>query len=254
MFSAAMAAYLLINNNNTRTKFALAERGQLMRERAAVPTRDLESAGLEQVTKEWRFERVVLASVVPGKAKVIRNWAGPGLLEVRHDMHLGIDLDFPDPSTIGADRLANAVGVLDLYGEAPMIVVDFGTAVTFDIISADRAYLGGIIAPGVEVMTDYMHQRTALLPKIEIEEPKELIGKSTLGAMLSGAVYGYRGMIKEILSELRAELAPETHQVKTVATGGYAKLISAKIPSIDAILPDLTLEGMRVIANLNLTT
>ncbi len=247
-----MATYLLVNNNNTRTKFALAGPDGLQEERAAVPTRDLDSKSLDAVTKEWQFDHVVLASVVPHKAAIVRKWSGDQALEIRHDIPLGVELDFPDPSTIGADRLANAAAVVGMFEEVPMIVVDFGTAVTFDIISREHAYVGGIIAPGVEVMTDYLHQRTALLPKIEIQEPEELVGKSTRSAMLSGAVYGYRGLIKEILAELSRELAPDTHQVKTVATGGYAGLISAKIPAIHAVLPDLTLEGMRIIANLNL--
>lgn len=247
-----MAAYLLINNNNTRTKFALSDRDRLLAERDVVQTSELDTAALREIAARWEFERIVLASVVPAKAAIAREVFGQQLLEVRHDSKLGVALDFPDPSTIGADRLANAAGVVALFDETPAIVVDFGTAVTFDIISAERAYVGGIIAPGLDAMTDYLHERTALLPKIEIEEPAELIGKSTKAAMLSGAVHGYRGLIKEILQQLLAELAPSGDPVRTVATGGYAELISREIPAIDAVLPDLTLEGMRVIANLNL--
>lgn len=246
-----MADYLLINNNNTRTKFALADRDGLHEERDVILTRDLSRSQLERVVAPWQFDRVVLASVVPHKAAIVRQLFGQQLLEVRHDCELGVALDFPDPTTIGADRLANAAAVKALFDDAPAIVVDFGTAVTFDIISADLAYVGGIIAPGLDAMTDYLHERTALLPKIEIEEPAELIGKSTKAAMLSGAVHGYRGLIKEILQQLLAELAPDGKPVKTVATGGYAELISREIPAIDAVLPDLTLEGMRVIGNLN---
>jgi type III pantothenate kinase len=247
------AAYLLINNNNSRTKFALSDRDGLRDTRAVVETASMDEAELKRVTAGWEYETVVLASVVPRKAELVRTvWAGIPLIEVTHRLKLGVALDFPDPSTIGADRLANAAGIVALSDEVPCIVVDFGTAVTFDVISASRAYVGGIIAPGLSAMTDYMHERTALLPKIEIEEPKELIGKSTRSAMLSGAVHGYRGLIKEILCQLEAELTGGTRHVRTVATGGYAGLISAKIPSIDAVLPDLTLDGMRIIANLNL--
>lgn len=248
----AVARYLLINNNNSRTKFALAEAGQLLAERDWIETRRLDHAALAEFARRWDVENVVLASVVPEKARVVKEHFGDIVFEIRHDVELGVALDFPDPSTIGADRLANASGMVALYGEFPAIVVDFGTAVTFDILSREQAYIGGIIAPGLDVMTSYMHERTALLPKIEIEEPSELIGKSTRSAMLSGAVHGYRGLIREILEQLRAELAPESGWVKTVATGGYAELISTKIESIDAVLPDLTLEGMRVIANLNI--
>ncbi len=246
-----MARYLLINNNNSRTKFALAERDALAEERDVVETAELTVEVLEELARRWEFESVVLASVVPEKAKRVREVFSGGLIEIRHDLKLNVALDFPDPTTIGADRLANAAAVVGLFEEVPSIVVDFGTAVTFDIISADRAYVGGIIAPGLEVMASYMHERTALLPKIAIEEPVELIGKSTRSAMLSGAVHGYRGMIREILVQLVAELAPETGRVKTIATGGYAELISAKIETIESVHPDLTLEGMRIIANLN---
>ncbi len=249
------ATYLLINNNNSRTKFALSGRESLGHPRAVTDTASLDEAVLRNVTAGWAYDTVVLASVVPRKADCVRAvWAGAGrpFLEVNHQLDLGVALDFPDPAAIGADRLANAAAMVAMFKEAPAIVVDFGTAVTFDIISAARAYVGGIIAPGLNAMTDYMHERTALLPRIEIEEPAELIGKSTRSAMLSGAVHGYRGLIKEILRQLEEELTGGRTHVHTVATGGYAELISAKIPSIDAVLPDLTLDGMRVIANLNL--
>ena len=131
-------------------------------------------------------------------------------------------------------------------------MVDFGTAVTFDIITAERAYTGGVITPGLEVMTDYMYQRTALLPMIDLEEPAHVIGKSTKSAMMSGAIYGYRGMIKEILTQLGSEL--DEQAFKVVATGGYADLISAKIPDIQHVNPLLTLEGLRIIGNLNFNT
>lgn len=249
-----MAAFLLINNNNTRTRFALADRGGLRPEREVVETCRLDAAALEAIAGRWDFEKPVLASVVPRKAEIARQVFGGALQEIRHDLDLGVALDFPDPSTIGADRLANAAAVVALFEETPAIVVDFGTAVTFDVISAERAYVGGVIAPGLAAMTDYLHERTALLPKIEIEEPVELIGKSTRSAMLSGAVHGYRGLVDGILRQLARELAPRGGPVKTVATGGYAELISREIAGIDAVLPDLTLEGIRVIANLNLET
>lgn len=251
------ADYLLVNNNNSRTKFALATRDGLLEVRANLPTSGLTPQLLQETVANWPFHTIVLASVVPAAAAIIRStFSDKPLIEVSHRLDLGIVLDFPDPSTIGADRLANAVAVTGLFHRAPAIVVDFGTAVTFDIISADLAYVGGIIAPGLDVMTDYMHQRTALLPKIDLEEPAELIGKSTRSAMLSGAVHGYRGLIKEILARLTENLAPanaDSPPAKPliISTGGYAQLISAKIGSIDSVHPDLTLEGMRLIANRN---
>ena len=110
------------------------------------------------------------------------------------------------PSQIGADRLANAAGVLTRHG-APAIIIDFGTAVTFDVISDEPAYCGGVIAPGLGAMSGYLPQKTALLPDIELEEPPSAIGKSTVHAMQAGAVFGYRGLVREIIARIRAELA-----------------------------------------------
>lgn len=117
------------------------------------------------------------------------------------DSRLGVGIDYPSPRQIGADRLANAAGAVAYYGY-PCIVVDFGTAVTFDVIGPERTYLGGAIAPGLASMGDYLARNTALLPAIEPHEPKHAIGTSTVEAMHSGAVYGYRGMVKEILAKL----------------------------------------------------
>ena len=153
------------------------------------------------------------------------------------------------PTRIGADRLANAVAVAALYGW-PAIVVDFGTAVTFDIISEQKNYIGGVIAPGLEAMTNFLYQRTALLPKLSLKEPRRTIGKSTIEAMLSGAVFGYRGLVREILGRIKAEQFP-CKKVYIVATGGYAQLIAGRLPEIGVIRPHLTLEGLRIVANLN---
>jgi type III pantothenate kinase len=129
-------------------------------------------------------------------------------------------------------------------------VVDFGTAVTFDIVSQQRAYIGGVIAPGLEAMTNFLYQRTALLPKLSLKEPRSAVGKSTIQAMLSGAVFGYRGLVREILSEIRAEQFSRK-KVHVVATGGYAGLIARGVPEIGVVHPNLTLEGLRIVANLN---
>jgi type III pantothenate kinase len=125
------------------------------------------------------------------------------------------------------------------------VVVDFGTAVTFDVVNAGGNYVGGIIAPGLAAMTDYLHEKTALLPKIKIRETKSVIGKSTEEAMLVGAVHGYRGLVRELIGELKREL--RVKKLPVVATGGYARLIAAKLPEISAVLPDLTLEGLRLV-------
>jgi type III pantothenate kinase len=145
--------------------------------------------------------------------------------------------------------LANAAAVALLYGW-PAIVVDFGTAVTFDIISEENNYIGGVIAPGLESMTNFLYQRTALLPKLSLREPRSAIGRTTMAAMRSGAVHGYRGLVREIIARIKAERFAG-RKIKVVATGGYARLIAAGLPEIQAVHPDLTLEGLRVVGNLN---
>jgi type III pantothenate kinase len=126
-----------------------------------------------------------------------------------------------------------------------VVVVDFGTAVTFDVVNARGNYVGGIIAPGLAAMTSYLHEKTALLPKIEIRDIKTSVGKSTEEAMLVGAVQGYRGLVRELIGNLKQELRAK--KLPVVATGGYAKLIAAKLPEISAVAPDLTLEGLRLV-------
>ena len=238
-----MPDFLLVNLNNTSTKFALGDRERLLN-RKVVPTKNLSAKNIRQLTRSWKFDRVMIGSVVPAKTSLFRRLFQTRLLELSPQLDLGIGIDFPDPSTIGADRIANAVGVVHRHG-APAIVVDFGTAVTFDIVSKDRDYLGGVIAPGLGVMTDYLYDRTALLPRIDLEEPVQVIGKSTRAAMLAGAVYGYRGLVRQIITEIVAQLEGKA---KIVATGSYAALIAAKLPELQIVDPDLTLEGLRIIA------
>jgi type III pantothenate kinase len=246
----ARAEFLLIDNSNSFTKIALATRTAVLQTRK-LPTRDVSPAALEKTLRGWRFEAAVLSSVVPEKGAIIEaSLGGVKLLRVSAKVQLGVGIDYPRPKTIGADRLANAASVAALFG-APAVVVDFGTAVSFDIISREKNYLGGVLAPGLEAMTDYLHQRTALLPKISLLEPPSAIGKSTRHAMLAGAVYGYRGLVREILAQITRELAPGK-KPRVIATGGYAELIAAGLPEIDSVEPGLTLEGLRIIGGLNL--
>lgn len=242
--------FLLIDISNSRTKIAGSDRERLSDQHAIIPTKILSAETLAELPWTKNASRVVLSSVVPEKNRVLQEIYGDRLLIVSHDIELGVQIDYPQPETIGADRLANAAAVAALHG-APAVVVDFGTAVTFDIISRAGAYVGGVIAPGLEVMTDYMYQRTALLPKIDLLEPTEIIGKSTKSAMMAGAVHGYRGMIKEILTEIYDEFGKDGKAPKAIATGGYAELISDKIAQIDVVDPEFTLQGLRIIGTLN---
>lgn len=246
--SSRQAELLLINNNNTRTKFALATRTEVVEHRA-IPSREVSEESVRALLSDWEYDKVVLASVVPANVPaLIAAQAGRPLVEVSHLIELGVAVDFPDPSKIGADRLANAVAVAARPLDGPVVVVDFGTAVTFDIIDARPAYIGGVIAPGLDAMRHYLHERTALLPEIEIARPPSAIGKSTVHAMQSGAYHGYRGLVLEILARIGGEMGGPA---KTIATGGYAALIADGLPAIGSVEPHLTMQGLLRIAELN---
>jgi type III pantothenate kinase len=230
---------LLIDVGNTNTDFALATPTRILRT-TSLPTCSLRGIPF----KTEHITAVVLASVVPAATGRLRRWVPMAPIIVSGTADLGIGIRYPNLKQIGPDRLANAVGVVRLYG-APAIVVDFGPAVTFDVVNAAGEYVGGVIAPGLSAMTDYLYQHTALLPKIRVVEPKHTIGKSTIGAMQVGAVVGYRGLVKEILTALQRE--PGMTRATVVATGGYAQLIARQIPLIRHVNPLLTLEGLRFI-------
>lgn len=242
--------YLLIDVSNSYTKIAVASK-QRVSTPVRIATGELSSSVVAAFLRRRRVRKVVVSSVVPEKdsaiSKAAHNKAEVLLLDWK--MNLGVAIDYPKPQSIGADRLANAAAVAELYGY-PAIVVDFGTAVTFDVVSERRAYVGGVIAPGLEAMTNFLYQRTALLPRLLLKRPKRAVGRSTIEAMRSGAVFGYRGLVREILGQIRAEQFPR-RKVVVVATGGYARLIAEGLPDIDAVDQRLTLEGLRIVANLN---
>ena len=240
-------AWLLIDNSNTRTKFALGDGKSLLPWRGVLPTSGLSPESLALLLEDVAFDAVMVCSVVPAKASILREFfagKGPLLHFLDANSPLGMGIDYPNPSQIGADRLANAAGVLSRHG-VPAIIIDFGTAVTFDVISAEPAYCGGVIAPGLGAMSGYLTRKTALLPEIELAEPPSAIGKSTVHAMQVGAVIGYRGLVREILLSICRELQG---QPQIIATGGDATLIAQGLPEIRAVDPDITLDGLRQVA------
>jgi len=241
--------YLLIDISNSYVKIAFASATRVFTPTRIV-TGSLSSRLISRFLRRRNVGKVVVSSVVPAKnAAILKAARKRKVLWLDWKLKLGVEIDYPKPQSIGADRLANAAAVTALYG-CPAIVVDFGTAVTFDIVSEHRAYVGGVIAPGLEAMTNFLYKRTALLPKLSLKEPRQAIGKSTIQAMLSGAVFGYRGLVREILSQIRAEQFPRK-KVHVVATGGYARLIARGLPEMGLVHPNLTLEGLRIVANLN---
>ena len=246
---------LLFDIGNTNTHIGLANNRRVLRQ-TDIPTREWLGGNAERRVARFvgvkKNEGAILCSVVPRATPVVRKtvrrlW-NLNVLELTPRTLRGVGIDYPKPGTIGPDRLANAVAAHRHFG-APVVVVDFGTAVTFDVVNRAGNYVGGIITPGLAVMTDYLHEKTALLPKIRIHETKAVVGKNTAQAMLIGAVHGYRGLVRELIAELKREL--KAKNLPVVATGGCAELIATKLPEITAVRPNLTLEGLRLVWQAN---
>lgn len=242
---------LLLDIGNTNTHLGLGD-GRRVGKQANIPTQSWVNGDCEKLLRKFCgaacVEGAALCSVVPRMTplvkKLIRSIWRLNCLELTPKTLRGVGIEYPKPQTIGPDRLANAVAVRHHFG-APAVVVDFGTAVTFDVVDRAGNYVGGIIAPGLAAMTEYLHEKTALLPRIKIRETKAIIGKSTEEAMLIGAVHGYRGLIHGLLLELKKGL--RTGRLPVVATGGYAGLMAARLPEISSVEPLLTLEGLRLV-------
>ena len=188
---------------------------------------------------------IAIGSVVPEITPAWRDELAARLQveawELVPGMPLSIPVTYPKPESIGADRLANAVAAAHGVG-APVVVADFGTALTFDIVLKKEGYVGGVIAPGIEMMYSYFGEKTALLPKLRPQPADKVIGKSTAEAMHAGAHYGYRGMVREIFHEIRKTVGHPG--MRLVATGGFAKQVLHDFDESVMILPTLTLEGL----------
>ena len=163
------------------------------------------------------------------------------------DVELGLEIRLREPRAVGADRIVNAVGAHIAYG-GPLIIVDFGTATTFDVIAADGGYEGGIIAPGINVSAEALHQAAAQLPRIAVAKPQAVIGTDTISAMQSGVFWGYIGLIEGLVARVRSEYG---QPMKVIATGGLAPLFHRSTPVIDTVDADLTIRGLAEIFRRN---
>ncbi|MFQ5444419.1 MAG: type III pantothenate kinase [Nitrospinales bacterium] len=208
---------------------------------------------LNQVEAET-IDDIVIACVVPPLAPILKEMArkyfsceplvvGPGI-------KTGISILYRNPKEVGADRIVNSVAAFEKYG-GPIIIVDFGTATTFDAVSQKGEYLGGVIFPGVQISMDALFNNAAKLPRVELVVPERVIGRSTIESIQSGAVHGFVGMIDAIVEKFRQELGKK---VKVIGTGGIVDWISSQTDSIDVIDPFLTLEGLRIIYEKNRDT
>ncbi len=194
---------------------------------------------------------ISLASVVPNlTGKVVQacnEYLKQAPLIVDSGVKTGIRIRYEDPKAVGADRVCDAAAVMKLFG-GPACVIDFGTATTFNAVSAQGDYLGGAITAGVNLAADALFSRAAKLPRIDLQRPPNVIGKNTVHAMQSGLLFGYVSMVEGMVERFRQELGP---QMKVVATGGLAEIVAKETKVIDHIAPWLTLDGLRIIWELN---
>lgn len=198
-----------------------------------------------------QIKGAVMSSVVPPLdypwACGIKQYLNVDCLKVSSNLNLGIRIAYENPTEVGADRLVNAVAGLKKY-HAPMIIVDFGTAITLDVVSKDREYLGGIIAPGLATSVEALFGKTAKLPKVSFDVPETVIGKNTMESIQSGILYGFAGLVDHLVEKIEGELGGE---LTVIATGGDAQKIASLSEKIQYVDPWLTLEGLRFIYEQN---
>jgi type III pantothenate kinase len=190
---------------------------------------------------------ICISSTVPQLSRAYAEFADRYVdaeyLELGPGVRTGIPILYDDPRDVGPDRIANAIAAAERHG-APCIVVDFGTSTNFDVLSANGEYIGGVLAPGIEVSMDALFQRAARLRKVDFVEPESVIAKNTVAALQSGLVYGFAGQVDGIIDGIRGELGVEA---RVVGTGGLAELIAPHSRTIETVDPFLTLEGLRIV-------
>lgn len=205
----------------------------------------------EQKISAARVKGAILSSVVPPLTPVLqemaRKYFSQEAMVVTHDLKTGLRIRYDNPKEVGADRIVNAAAAYHLYG-GPLIIVDFGTATTFCVVSEGGDYLGGAIAPGLTISAEALFARASKLPRVELIKPKGVIGRDTVSSMQSGMIFGYAGLVNEIVGRIEQEIG---EKAQVVATGGLSRLIAPECATIQKVRPTLTLEGLMIIYNMN---
>jgi len=204
-----------------------------------------------------QIDGIILGSVVPPLTSTMRwmakQYFGLAAMTIEPGLETGMPILYDNPAEVGADRIVNAIAAYEKFGRSaglPMIVLDFGTATTFDAVSARGEYLGGAICPGVQISADALFQRAARLPRIDVRKPATIVGRTTVGAMESGLFYGYVGMVEGLIRRMADELGG---RALCVATGGLAEVIAPETSLIQHVDADLTLHGLRIVWERNHT-
>jgi type III pantothenate kinase len=246
---------LAVDAGNTQTVFGLFQDGALGEHWRVATERDRTGDELGVLLSGLldldAVDGICLSSTVPPLVQAYEDfaerWAEARFLVVGPGAKTGIPIRYDDPREVGPDRIANAVAALERYG-APSIVVDFGTSTNFDVVSPEGEYVGGVLAPGIEVSMDALFARASRLFRIDFSAPETVIGKTTGTALQSGLVYGFAGQVDEIVTRIRGELGAEA---PAIATGGLAELIVPHARTIEKVDPHLTLEGLRILWDRN---